>query len=206
MEEDKGKGLDEENSLSVSEGGPSNMEVDGSDDNYDDDDESDEGDESDEAVSGIPTTFEYEPLAEKKRKALQRDGSEKRGKYDAINNSKGFKELFFTGRRRRRRKNKKRGRRQGWSNKQVSPEILKRLSEALILHADHKDSEAFPILVDIIEEAPAFNQAYYYLALVPDSLGKPASFYTEALKSAAFMMKRSNSKSHVWELLTDRAK
>ncbi|KAL0744815.1 hypothetical protein Bca101_101641 [Brassica carinata] len=51
----------------------------------------------------IPTTFErleYEALAEKKRKALfdsQRDGSEKRGKYDA-------KELVFTGRRRRRRK------------------------------------------------------------------------------------------------------
>ncbi|CAN6822618.1 unnamed protein product [Brassica oleracea] len=122
--EDKGKGLageDEENSLSVSERGPSNMEmeVDGSDDNYDDDedensdegcqvddddddDDDDEGDES-EAVSVIPTTFErleYEALAEKKRKALfdsQRDGSEKRGKYDA-------KELVFTGRRRRRRK------------------------------------------------------------------------------------------------------
>uniref|UniRef100_A0A0D3BNL3 Uncharacterized protein n=1 Tax=Brassica oleracea var. oleracea TaxID=109376 RepID=A0A0D3BNL3_BRAOL len=172
--EDKGKGLvgeDEENSLSVSEGGPSNMEVDGSDDNYDDDedDDDDEGDESDEAVSVIPTTFErleYEALAEKKRKALfdsQRDGSEKRGKYDA-------KELVFTGRRRRRRMNKKRGRRQG-SKKQISPEIQKRMTEAIFLHADNKDSEAFPILFDIINEAPAFGQAYYYLALVPDNLG-----------------------------------
>uniref|UniRef100_A0A0D2ZTE4 Uncharacterized protein n=1 Tax=Brassica oleracea var. oleracea TaxID=109376 RepID=A0A0D2ZTE4_BRAOL len=126
--EDKGKGLvgeDEENSLSVSEGGPSNMEV---------------GDESDDAGRGIPTTFErleYEALAEKKRKALfdsQRDGSEKRGKYDA-------KELVFTGRRRRRRMNKKRGRRQG-SKKQISPEIQKRMTEAIFLHADNKDSES----------------------------------------------------------------
>lgn len=97
--EDKGKGVvgegDEEHSFSVLEGGPSNMEVDGSDDNYDDDDDDDgnsdeggqvddddvdddEGDESEdgdesEAVSGIPTTFErleYEALAEKKRKAF----------------------------------------------------------------------------------------------------------------------------------------
>ncbi|KAH0882678.1 hypothetical protein HID58_058774 [Brassica napus] len=59
-----------------------------------------------------------------------------------------------------------RGRRQG-SNKQVSPEIRKRLSEALFLHADNKDSEAFPILFDIIKEAPAFGQAYYHLALLP---------------------------------------
>ncbi|XP_048610613.1 uncharacterized protein LOC125575445 [Brassica napus] len=204
--EDKGKGLvgeDEENSLSVSEGGPSNMEVDGSDDNYDDDedDDDDEGDESDEAVSVIPTTFErleYEALAEKKRKALfdsQRDGSEKRGKYDA-------KELVFTGRRRRRRMNKKRGRRQG-SKKQISPEIQKRMTEAIFLHADNKDSEAFPILFDIINEAPAFGQAYYYLALVPDNLGKTEALSTDALKAAAYI---KGPKSHVWKLLYDRAK
>ncbi|CAN6831904.1 unnamed protein product [Brassica oleracea] len=219
--EDKGKGLvvgeDEKNSLSVSKGGPSNMEVDGSDDNYDDDEDSDEGcqvdddddDDDDDAVSVIPTTFErleYETLAEKKRKALldsQRDGSEKRGKYDAINTtSNGFKELVFTVPRRRRRKNKKRGRRQG-SNKQVSPEIRKRLSEALFLHADNKDSEAFPILFDIIKQAPAFGQAYYHLALVPDNLGKTDSLSTEALMAAAYI---KGPKSHVWKLLYDRAK
>ncbi|CAF1797836.1 unnamed protein product [Brassica napus] len=62
------------------------------------------------------------------------------------------------------------GRRQG-SKKQISPEIQKRMTEAIFLHADNKDSEAFPILFDIINEAPAFGQAYYYLALVPDNLG-----------------------------------
>ncbi|CAH8386984.1 unnamed protein product [Eruca vesicaria subsp. sativa] len=99
--------------------------------------------------------------------------------------------------------NKKRGRRQG-SNKQVSPEILKRLGEALLLLADNKGSEAFPILLDIIKEAPTFDQAYYYLALVLDNLGKTDSFSTEALKSAAYLKKGPNS--HVWKLLYDRAK
>ncbi|CAF1797867.1 unnamed protein product [Brassica napus] len=138
--EDKGKGLvgeDEENSLSVSEGGPSNMEVDGSDDNYDDDedDDDDEGDESDEAVSRREASM------------MLRNSS-----LLAADEGEGW------------------GRRQG-SKKQISPEIQKRMTEAIFLHADNKDSEAFPILFDIINEAPAFGQAYYYLALVPDNLG-----------------------------------
>ncbi|KAH0881820.1 hypothetical protein HID58_057916 [Brassica napus] len=78
--------------------------------------------------------------------------------------------------------NKKRGRRQG-SKKQISPEIQKRMTEAIFLHADNKDSEAFPILFDIINEAPAFGQAYYYLALVPDNLGK-----TEALEQGNMVL------------------
>ncbi|CAH8392851.1 unnamed protein product [Eruca vesicaria subsp. sativa] len=98
--------------------------------------------------------------------------------------------------------NKKRGRRQG-SNKQVSPEILKRLKEALFLYANHKDSKASSILIDIIKEAPSFNQAYCYLALVPDGLGKPDSLCTEALKAAARI---KGPKSHVWKLLYERAK
>ncbi|KAF8102512.1 hypothetical protein N665_0198s0212 [Sinapis alba] len=221
--EDKGKGLvggEEENSFSVleEEGGPSNM-VEEEDENSDeegqvdddDDDESEEGDES-EAVTGIPTTFqrlEYEALAEKKRKALadsQRDGSEKRSKNDAINISnstsgeKGFMEFFFTGRRRKSRKNKKRGRRQG-SKKEVSPEIQKRFSEALILYADDKDSEALPILLDIIKQAPTFDKAFYFLYLVSEKLGKTDS--TEALKIAANL---KGSKSPFWKLLYERVK
>lgn len=63
--------------------------------------------------------------------------------------------------------------------------------------------QAFPILFDIIKEAPAFGQAYYHLALVPDNLGKTDSLSTEALMAAAYI---KGPKSHVWKLLYDRAK
>ena len=46
--------------------------------------------------------------------------------------------------------------------------------------------QAFPILFDIIKEAPAFGQAYYYLALVPDNLAKTDALSTDALKAAAY--------------------
>ncbi|CAF1926458.1 BnaC05g50020D [Brassica napus] len=230
--EDKGKGLvgeDEQTSFSVLEGGPSYMEVDGgdaSDDNYDDDGNSDEGGQVDdddddseerdesEAVSGIPTTFErleYEALAKKKRKAFtesQRDGSDKRSRYDAINiwnstsGEKGFMELYDTGRRRKSRKNKKRGRRQG-SKKKVSPEIQKRLSEAFFLHADNKNSEALPIILDVIKQAPTFGRAYHYLSLVYDKLGRTDSLSTRVLRIAATV---EGPKSPCWKLLYERSK
>lgn len=205
---------------------------DGSGDNYDDDDDEDEnsdeggqvhddddegeGDESEEeegddseAGSGIPTTLErleYGALAEKKRKALadsRRDGSEKRGKFDDINISgeKEYMELIYSGRRRKKRKNKKRGRRKG-SNKEVSPEIRKKLSEAYLLYAGDKDSEALPILVEIIKEAPTFDNAYHCLSLVSEKLGKTDSSSTEALKIAANL---KGPKSPFWILIYERA-
>ncbi|CAA7056597.1 unnamed protein product, partial [Microthlaspi erraticum] len=206
---------------------------DGSDDNYDDedvnsdeegqvddDDDDDEGDESEEggefeAGSEIPNTLErpeYDAQAEKKRKALadsQRDGSDKRVKYDGINISnstvgeKGFMEQFMSsGRRRRSKKHKKRGRRHG-SKKEVAPEILKRFREALFLHAHGRDTEALPILVEVIKQAPAFDTAYYYLSRVTEQLGRTETLSTEALKIAANI---KGPKSPFWKLLYERFK
>ncbi|CAH8381300.1 unnamed protein product [Eruca vesicaria subsp. sativa] len=204
-----GDNYDDEDESSDEEGG----EVDDDDDEGDDESE-EEGDEVEvEAGSGDPTSFErpeYEALAEKKRKALAdslRDGSEKRAKYDSINimNStsaeKFFRDLVDPGRRRKSRKNKKRGRRQG-SKKQVSPEIRKRFGEALILLADNKDSEASPIILDIIKQAPTFDTAYYSLFLVAEELGR-TDLATGLLKIAAATQ---GSKSPYWKMLYERFK
>ncbi|KAL1224087.1 hypothetical protein V5N11_031233 [Cardamine amara subsp. amara] len=207
-------------------------EVDGCDDNYDDedvnsdqegqlddDDDDDEGDESEEGdeletESGIPNKFErleYEALAEKKRKALadsQGDGSGNRARSDAISISnsisgvEGFMELVSSGRRRKSRKLKKKGRRRG-SKKEVAPDILKRFREALFLHAHDRDTEALPILVEVIKQAPAFDIAYYYLSRVSEQLGRTESSSTEALKIAASI---KGPKSPFWKLLYERFK
>ncbi|ESQ35030.1 hypothetical protein EUTSA_v10006758mg [Eutrema salsugineum] len=226
--EDKGKGVvgeDEENLVSELERGQINMEEDagdGSDDNYDDEDvnsdeedqggdDDDEGDELEEgeAASEIPNIFQrvdYEALAEKRRKEhadSQRDGSEKRATY--TNNTSGLEgimEFLSSGRRRKSRKQKKRGRRQG-SKKEVSPEILKRFREALYLHANGRDIEALPILVEVIKQAPTFDTAYYYLSRVSEHLGKTESSSTEALKIAANI---KGPKSPFWKLLYERFK
>ncbi|WZZ47947.1 hypothetical protein YC2023_048054 [Brassica napus] len=83
----------------------------------------------------------------------------------------------------------------------ISEEALE--FEFLIEVLTIESSVAFPILFDIIKEAPAFGQAYYYLAFVPDNLGKTDSLSTDALKAAAYI---KGPKSHVWKLLYDRAK
>ena len=58
--------------------------------------------------------------------------------------------------------NKKRGRRQG-SNKQVSPEIRKRLSEALFLHADNKDSEVIHMKCLFFCDIVPFSSATHFI-------------------------------------------
>ncbi|XP_010476925.1 PREDICTED: general transcription factor 3C polypeptide 3 [Camelina sativa] len=227
--EDKGKGVvggDEGNLVSELEEGPNNMECDEevlggdcSDDNYDDensdeeglvddDDDDDDGDDSEEgdefeAASGIPSTFErleYEALAEKRRKAL---ADSQRGATNISNSTsgvEGFMEYLSSGRRRKSRKHKKKGRKHG-SRKGVAPDILLRFREALFLHAHGRDSEALPILLEVIKQAPTFDQAYYQLSRVSEQLGRTESSSTEALKIAANI---KGPKSPFWKLLYER--
>ncbi|XP_020867107.1 general transcription factor 3C polypeptide 3 isoform X2 [Arabidopsis lyrata subsp. lyrata] len=229
--EDKGKGVVEGDEGNLEEG-PSNMEcdkqvlggddkdsdeeglVDDDDDDDDDSDDDDEGDELEEeeddfeAGSEIPNTFErfeYEALAERKRKALadsQRNASNATNISNSTSGVEGFMEFLSSGRRRKSRKYKKKGRRLG-SKKEVAPDILKRFREALFLHAHGRDIEALPILVEVIKQAPAFDIAYYYLSRVSEQLGRAESSSTEALKIAANI---KGSKSPFWKLLYERFK
>uniref|UniRef100_A0A1J3I021 General transcription factor 3C polypeptide 3 n=1 Tax=Noccaea caerulescens TaxID=107243 RepID=A0A1J3I021_NOCCA len=173
---------DEENLISELEEGLSNMEIgkedcggNGRDDNHDDeegkvDNDSEEGHKF-ETGSEIPNKFErleYEALA-----GSQRDGSEKRGKYDGIRISnstsgeEGFMELLSSDRRRKSRKHKKRGTSHG-SKKEVAPEILKMFREALFLHIHGRDIEALPIIAEVIKQAPAYREALKIAANMQD--------------------------------------
>lgn len=62
--------------------------------------------------------------------------------------------------------------------------------------------QALPILVEIIKEAPTFDNAYHCLSLVSEKLGKTDSSSTEALKIAANL---KGPKSPFWILIYERA-
>lgn len=145
--------------------------------------------------------FEYEVLAEKKRKALadnQREKPFKRSRQEDVPGA-SFDELMEAmnyGGRRKSRKTKKRGRQKGKKNK-YSVEVTKMLGDATLLYACGSYKEAINILKEVVRIAPKLPDSYHTLGLVYNALGDN----TRALNSYLLAAYVSRKDSALWRRL-----
>ncbi|KAJ6758052.1 TRANSCRIPTION INITIATION FACTOR IIIC TFIIIC POLYPEPTIDE 3-RELATED [Salix koriyanagi] len=162
---------------------------------YSDDDEDEEGDDDEEnALDSMKQNqqFEYEALAEKKRKTLADAKGEGSGKKARLEDMTGaslaeIEEIMNFGlrKRRRRRMPKRRGRRKGSKNK-LGPEITRMLGDATLNYAHGNYEEALMVLSEVVKQAPLVADSYHTLGLVHKALGnteKAMKFY----RIAAFL-------------------
>ncbi|KAJ6360843.1 hypothetical protein OIU77_004794 [Salix suchowensis] len=173
---------------------------------YSDDDEDEEGDDDEEnALDSMKQNqqFEYEALAEKKRKTLADAKGEGSGKKARLEDMTGaslaeIEEIMNFGlrKRRRRRMPKRRGRRKGSKNK-LGPEITRMLGDATLNYAHGNYEEALMVLSEVVKQAPLVADSYHTLGLVHKALGnteKAMKFY----RIAAFLRPKDSS---LWKLL-----
>ncbi|KAJ6878092.1 hypothetical protein NC651_030745 [Populus alba x Populus x berolinensis] len=175
------------------------------DDEEEEDDDDDEDEEEENALDSMEQNqqFEYEALAEKKRKTLadaKGEGSAKKARQEDMTGASlaEIEEIMNFGMRkkRRRRMPKRRGRRKGSKNK-LSPEITRMLGDATLHYAHGNYEEALTVLSEVVKRAPLVADSYHTLGLVHKALGnteKAMKFY----RIAAFLRPKDSS---LWKLL-----
>lgn len=144
---------------------------------YSDDDGEEEEDDDDDEENALDSMeqnqqFEYEALAEKKRKTLadaKGEGSAKKARQEDMTGASlaEIEEIMNFGMRkkRRRRMPKRRGRRKGSKNK-LSPEITRMLGDATLHYAHGNYEEALTVLSEVVKRAPLVADSYHTLGLV----------------------------------------
>eukprot|EP00258_Populus_trichocarpa_P022846 XP_024438865.1 general transcription factor 3C polypeptide 3 isoform X6 [Populus trichocarpa] len=179
--------------------------VDDDEEEEDDDDDEEEEEEEENALDSMEQNqqFEYEALAEKKRKTLadaKGEGSAKKARQEDMTGASlaEIEEIMNFGMRkkRRRRMPKRRGRRKGSKNK-LSPEITRMLGDATLHYAHGNYEEALTVLSEVVKRAPLVADSYHTLGLVHKALGnteKAMKFY----RIAAFLRPKDSS---LWKLL-----
>ncbi|PON55885.1 N-terminal acetyltransferase A, auxiliary subunit [Trema orientale] len=146
--------------------------------------------------------FEYEALAQKKRKAPPPPGSSVKkargedefGARQTMEDS--IKAMNYGGIHKKSKRLKKRGRQKGSKNK-PNREVARRLGEATLYYAHGRYEEAISVLRQIVLQAPVSPDAYHTLGLVHDAMGdkkRALSFYM----LAAHLMPKDSS---LWKLL-----
>ncbi|KAI9383781.1 hypothetical protein POPTR_013G128900v4 [Populus trichocarpa] len=177
------------------------------DEEEEDDDDEEEEEEEENALDSMEQNqqFEYEALAEKKRKTLadaKGEGSAKKARQEDMTGASlaEIEEIMNFGMRkkRRRRMPKRRGRRKGSKNK-LSPEITRMLGDATLhyAHGNYEEVKALTVLSEVVKRAPLVADSYHTLGLVHKALGnteKAMKFY----RIAAFLRPKDSS---LWKLL-----
>lgn len=148
--------------------------------------------------------FEYESLAEKKRKAMM--GSQPQSSKKQRLPDEGFSGMtmedfmevinYTTGRKRKKKKQKKRGRPAG-SKKKLSPEITRMLGDSTLHYAHGRYNDAISLLHEVIRLDPYIPDSYYTLGNVYKALGDDKKAWNFYLLAARI----SPRDSSLWEKL-----
>ncbi|KAF4397088.1 hypothetical protein G4B88_008934 [Cannabis sativa] len=154
--------------------------------------------------------FEYEALAEKKRKAPpprplpdanSEEGAVKKARVDdelgaRLTMEESIKAINYGGRQKRSKRPKRRGRQKGTKNK-PNREVAQKLGEATLYFAHGRYEEAISVLHQVVLQAPVTPDAYHTLGLAHDALGdkkRALGFYL----LAAHLMPKDSS---LWKML-----
>ncbi|XP_062120499.1 uncharacterized protein LOC133834772 isoform X3 [Humulus lupulus] len=154
--------------------------------------------------------FEYEALADKKRKAppplpppdTHSEGAGKKARVDDELGARktmeeSIKAINYGGlQKRSKRQPKKRGRQKGSKNK-PNREVAQKLGEATLYFAHGRYEEAISVLHQVVLQAPVTPDAYHTLGLAHDALGdkkRALGFYL----LAAHLMPKDSS---LWKML-----